>query len=105
MKDPSIGGHSFPYMYSKAAIGHAAALVAHELLPLGIRCNGIAPLSALNLLFIWITEQSTRAVSPHKSCDPLAIVAQAGSSPRFVQFFPSSPCLHPPLLMLRHYDR
>ena len=30
-------------MYSKSAIGHATASLAHELLPLGIRVNGIAP--------------------------------------------------------------
>ena len=30
-------------MYSKSAIGHATASLAHELLPLGVRVNGIAP--------------------------------------------------------------
>ena len=30
-------------MFSKAAIGQATAALAHELLPLGIRVNGIAP--------------------------------------------------------------
>ena len=30
-------------MFSKSAIGHATASLAHELLPLGIRVNGIAP--------------------------------------------------------------
>ncbi len=30
-------------MYSKSAIGHATSSLAHELLPLGIRVNGIAP--------------------------------------------------------------
>ncbi|KAI3615373.1 short-chain dehydrogenase [Moniliophthora roreri] len=34
---------SYPYMFSKSAIGHATATLAHELLPLGIRVNGIAP--------------------------------------------------------------
>ncbi|KAI0045012.1 NAD(P)-binding protein [Auriscalpium vulgare] len=42
-KDPATSGSSFPYMYSKSAIGHATASLAHELLPLGIRVNGIAP--------------------------------------------------------------
>ncbi|OCH86707.1 NAD-P-binding protein [Obba rivulosa] len=42
-KDPKTGGMSFPYLYSKSAIGHATASLAHELLPLGIRVNGIAP--------------------------------------------------------------
>ncbi|KAI0066809.1 NAD-P-binding protein [Artomyces pyxidatus] len=42
-KDPATAGSSFPYMYSKSAIGHATASLAHELLPLGIRVNGIAP--------------------------------------------------------------
>ena len=30
-------------MYSKSAIGHATASLAHELLPLGVRVNGISP--------------------------------------------------------------
>ena len=42
-KDPATSGFTFPYMYSKSAIGHATATLAHELLPLGIRVNGIAP--------------------------------------------------------------
>lgn len=42
-KDPATGGNSFPYLYSKSAIGHATSTLAHELLPLGIRVNGIAP--------------------------------------------------------------
>ncbi|RPD54968.1 NAD-P-binding protein [Lentinus tigrinus ALCF2SS1-7] len=42
-KDPATSGFTFPYMYSKSAIGHATASLAHELLPLGVRVNGIAP--------------------------------------------------------------
>ena len=42
-KDPATSGSSFPYLYSKSAIGHATSTLAHELLPLGIRVNGIAP--------------------------------------------------------------
>ncbi len=42
-KDPATSGFSFPYLYSKSAIGHATSTLAHELLPLGIRVNGIAP--------------------------------------------------------------
>ena len=42
-KDPATCGFSFPYLYSKSAIGHATGTLAHELLPLGIRVNGIAP--------------------------------------------------------------
>ncbi|CAL1699033.1 unnamed protein product [Somion occarium] len=34
---------SYPYIFSKSAIGHATATLARELLPLGIRVNGIAP--------------------------------------------------------------
>jgi len=51
-KDPATAGSSFPYMYSKSAIGHATASLAHELLPLGIRVNGIAP-------GLFVTEMST----------------------------------------------
>lgn len=43
VKDPATSGNTFPYMYSKSAIGHATASLAHELLPLGVRVNGIAP--------------------------------------------------------------
>ena len=42
-KDPATSGFTFPYMYSKSAVGHATATLAHELIPLGIRVNGIAP--------------------------------------------------------------
>ncbi|KAH9916992.1 NAD-P-binding protein [Epithele typhae] len=42
-KDPATGGFSFPYLMSKSAIGHATSSLAHQLLPLGIRVNGIAP--------------------------------------------------------------
>ena len=42
-KDPATSGLTFPYLYSKSAIGHATSTLAHELLPLGIRVNGIAP--------------------------------------------------------------
>lgn len=43
VQDPATAGFSFPYMFSKSAIGHATSSLAHELLPLGIRVNGIAP--------------------------------------------------------------
>ena len=39
----ATSGYSFPYSFSKSAIGIATASLAHELLPLGIRVNGIAP--------------------------------------------------------------
>ena len=42
-KDPATSGFTFPYMFSKSAIGHATSTLAHELLPLGVRVNGIAP--------------------------------------------------------------
>ncbi|KAI0718693.1 NAD-P-binding protein [Cerioporus squamosus] len=42
-KDPATAGFSHPYMFSKAALGKATSTLAHELLPLGIRVNGIAP--------------------------------------------------------------
>ncbi|PBK65472.1 NAD(P)-binding protein [Armillaria solidipes] len=42
-KDSATAGLSYPYMFSKSAIGHATSSLAHELLPLGIRVNGIAP--------------------------------------------------------------
>lgn len=49
-KDPATSGGSFSYLYSKSAIGHATGTLAHELLPLGIRVNGIAPVSSYSLL-------------------------------------------------------
>nr|GAT58829.1 predicted protein [Mycena chlorophos] len=42
-KDSATSGFSYPYLFSKSAIGHATATLAHEFLPLGIRVNGIAP--------------------------------------------------------------
>ncbi|KAL0578812.1 hypothetical protein V5O48_003179 [Marasmius crinis-equi] len=42
-KDSATSGRSYPYLFSKSAIGHATSSLAHELLPLGIRVNGIAP--------------------------------------------------------------
>ena len=42
-KDAATSGWTFPYIFSKSAIGHATSSLAHELLPLGIRVNGIAP--------------------------------------------------------------
>ncbi|KAH9916987.1 uncharacterized protein BXZ73DRAFT_105679 [Epithele typhae] len=42
-KDPATCATSFPYMFSKSAVGHAVATLAHALLPLGVRVNGIAP--------------------------------------------------------------
>ncbi|KAJ7020339.1 hypothetical protein C8F04DRAFT_1242052 [Mycena alexandri] len=42
-KDPATSGFSFPYLFSKSALGHATGSLAHELLTLGIRVNGIAP--------------------------------------------------------------
>ncbi|TFK51108.1 NAD(P)-binding protein [Heliocybe sulcata] len=43
LKDIACAINSFPYHFSKAALGQATASLAHELLPLGIRVNGIAP--------------------------------------------------------------
>ncbi|CAL1699010.1 unnamed protein product [Somion occarium] len=42
-KDTDTAGRSYPYIFSKAAIGNATATLARELLPLGVRVNGIAP--------------------------------------------------------------
>ncbi|KAL6300959.1 NAD(P)-binding protein [Sparassis latifolia] len=42
-KDSATAAYSYPYMFSKSAIGHATSSLAHELLPLGVRVNGIAP--------------------------------------------------------------
>ncbi|KAI5122443.1 hypothetical protein M0805_008755 [Coniferiporia weirii] len=42
-KDLATSGRSFPYSMSKSAIGHFTSSLAHDLLPLGIRVNGIAP--------------------------------------------------------------
>ncbi|KAI0726536.1 NAD-P-binding protein [Fomitopsis betulina] len=51
-KDINTAGRSYPYMFSKAAIGQATATLANELLPLGIRVNGIAPGTSSRLLVI-----------------------------------------------------
>ncbi|KIJ70256.1 hypothetical protein HYDPIDRAFT_35667 [Hydnomerulius pinastri MD-312] len=41
-KDSNLS-RSYSYMFSKSAIGHFTSSLAHELLPLGVRVNGIAP--------------------------------------------------------------
>ncbi|KAF7341124.1 NAD(P)-binding protein [Mycena venus] len=56
-KDPATGGFSYPYLFSKSALGHATSSLAHELLPLGIRVNGIAP-------GLFATQMTTGASSP-----------------------------------------
>ncbi|KAI0264242.1 NAD(P)-binding protein [Gloeopeniophorella convolvens] len=43
LKDLTPVYHSFPYKFSKSAIGQATAALATELLPLGVRVNAIAP--------------------------------------------------------------
>ena len=52
LQDPATSAKSFPYMFSKSALGHATASLAHELIPLGIRVNSIAP-------GLFITEMSS----------------------------------------------
>ncbi|GAA5890050.1 hypothetical protein JCM8208_002683 [Rhodotorula glutinis] len=42
-KDPATGGAGYPYLLSKAAIAHMTSLLAHDLIPLGVRVNQIAP--------------------------------------------------------------
>ncbi|KAI0265836.1 NAD(P)-binding protein [Gloeopeniophorella convolvens] len=42
-KDPAPSLRSFPYLLSKSALAHETQVLAHELLPLGVRVNGIAP--------------------------------------------------------------
>lgn len=42
-KDPATGGAGYPYLLSKAAIAHMTSLLAHDLIPLGVRVNEIAP--------------------------------------------------------------
>ncbi|GAA6046445.1 hypothetical protein RTBOTA2_000761 [Rhodotorula toruloides] len=43
LQDPATGGCSYPYLLSKAALGHLTKLLAHDFLPLGIRVNSISP--------------------------------------------------------------
>lgn len=42
-QDIATSSGSYAYNMSKSAIGHFTSSLAHELLPLGIRVNGIAP--------------------------------------------------------------
>ncbi|KAK0448926.1 uncharacterized protein EV420DRAFT_1566211 [Desarmillaria tabescens] len=67
-KDSATSGLSYPYMFSKSAIGHATSSLAHELLPLGIRVNGIAPglfPSAMSLPGAPTDEAGTAIVPPN----------------------------------------
>lgn len=43
LQDSATAAFSFPYLFSKSAIGQFTSSLAHELLPLGVRVNGIAP--------------------------------------------------------------
>ncbi|KAJ7279563.1 NAD(P)-binding protein [Mycena rebaudengoi] len=78
-KDPATGGLSFPYLFSKSALGHATASLAHELLPLGIRVNGIAP----GFFPTQMTTQSKDALGistlPPGFAAPFAVPSHAGS--------------------------
>lgn len=68
-KDPATSGNSFPYLYSKSAIGHATGTLAHELLPLGIRVNGIAPVSFIFAFCVLFSlEMHTDAFYGHRAC-------------------------------------
>ncbi|SCZ94991.1 BZ3500_MvSof-1268-A1-R1_Chr11-3g03528 [Microbotryum saponariae] len=42
-KDPATAGLGIPYILSKASMGVMTALLAHEIVPLGVRVNAIAP--------------------------------------------------------------
>jgi len=79
-KDPATSGFSFPYLFSKSAVGHATETLAHELLPLGIRVNGIAP-------GLFLTEMSAPG-----SSDELGVSRLVDTS----KFGFQSPCFQPP---------
>jgi len=63
-KDPATSGFTYPYLYSKSAIGLATASLAHELLPLGVRVNGIAP-------GLFVTEMSAPGSSAAPGLPPV----------------------------------
>ncbi|KAF8970366.1 NAD-P-binding protein [Flammula alnicola] len=66
-KDAATSGFSFPYTFSKSAVGHATSSLAHELLPLGIRVNGIAPgLFPTEMAGGTINELGISTISPDK---------------------------------------
>ncbi|KAG7450039.1 NAD(P)-binding protein [Guyanagaster necrorhizus] len=86
-KDSSTAGFSYPYMFSKSAIGHATSSVAHELLPLGIRVNGIAPglfPSAMSFPGAPIDESGVVVVPPDTKIDFEVPVEQGWGKPRDV---------------------
>ncbi|KAL0574493.1 hypothetical protein V5O48_007468 [Marasmius crinis-equi] len=63
-KDSGTSGRSYPYMFSKSALGQATSSLAHELLPLGVRVNGIAP-------GLFATEMSMPGASNEAGVTPL----------------------------------
>ncbi|GJE85311.1 SDR family oxidoreductase [Phanerochaete sordida] len=79
-KDPATAEYTFPYLYSKSAIGHATSTLAHELLPLGIRVNGIAP-------GLFLTDMSAPG-----STDELGVSRLTDTS----KFSFQAPCFQPP---------
>ncbi|KAK0212152.1 hypothetical protein DFS33DRAFT_1376645 [Desarmillaria ectypa] len=90
-KDSSTSGLSYPYMFSKSAIGHATSSLAHELLPLGIRVNGIAPgksfclfPSAMSLPGAPADETGTSIVPPNTKMGFEVPVEQGWGKPRDV---------------------
>ncbi|KAG7450046.1 NAD(P)-binding protein [Guyanagaster necrorhizus] len=86
-KDSSTAGLSYPYMFSKSAIGHATSSLAHELLPLGIRVNGIAPglfPSAMSLPGAPIDESGVAVVPPDAKINFEVPVEQGWGKPRDV---------------------
>ncbi|KAJ7138139.1 NAD(P)-binding protein [Mycena epipterygia] len=74
-KDPATSGFSYPYLFSKSALGHATASLAHELLPLGVRVNGIAP----GLFATQVRVMTTQSSDEHGlSVIPASTAAQFG---------------------------
>lgn len=60
-KDLATSGLSVPYQMSKSAVGHFTDVLAHDLLPLGIRVNGIAPGLFVTEVYVYLASlQRTR---------------------------------------------
>ncbi|KAA1472474.1 NAD(P)-binding protein [Dentipellis sp. KUC8613] len=72
-KDFTTAGHQVPYVFSKAAIAQATGSLAHELIPLGIRVNGIAP-------GVFATEMTSPGTmnALGQSRDPKELIKSAG---------------------------
>ncbi|KAJ7062477.1 NAD(P)-binding protein [Mycena amicta] len=81
-KDSATAAFTYSYLFSKSAIGQATATLAHELLPLGIRVNGIAPglfITGMSAGPSSVDSLGVSRISPSSHTPPFTVPTEAGS--------------------------